>query len=104
MPPQLVTAALNERGQMARDAAKDARASAKGPELEKRLEALALVESQKKYGQAMNYAQLTAKDPGLAGRLYRHRWGLYLLVNRRPNNRIGCHNLLRPCGPALLCN
>lgn len=71
LPANLAGTVLNERGQMARDNAKDARASAKGPEVEKRLEALALVESQKKFGQAMSYTQLAAKDPDLAGRLYK---------------------------------
>jgi hypothetical protein len=71
VPVAALDKVIGERASMARDAAKDKRASEKGPEVEKRLEALALVESQKKYGKSMSYTQLAAQDPDLAGRLYK---------------------------------
>jgi hypothetical protein len=55
---------------MARDAAKDKRAQDKGPEFEKRLEALAATVSKQVHGQQMSYGQLVDKDPKLAEQLY----------------------------------
>lgn len=71
LPALVVDKIISERGQMARDAAKDARAQNKPAELEKRTEEKALSISRQVLGTAMGFRELNEKYPELAAQAYR---------------------------------